>query len=392
MDKRAVGLSLFAGSVFTVSPAQADFTVGGINIGIQPRINGGAMYYEYSQPTVGVERAQANLNTAQLEDDVNQIFVGFGLAPGSITSLATVSPEQSFETSTWLPTLGGGATLFVDRFYVDGYAQHAFTGNDKTSQDQDTAISLFSQATGEVGGTPTRLDLGAAAFSQVHEAFDVDIDRTEWSISAGYAVTENFSVYAGYKSAETAFKQRGKQGVVQQQITTTAEAFDGNTGAPITDPITGNPVTVGETVIQTGTLSRDVEREFEYDGPFIGAVYGVPINKGFLDGIMAFNLAIAFLDGEVTETERNRVLTLDGQTSTAPERKAIIEGNTTGLTLGLSWKGSTPIEGLSYLVGVDGYKYDFSGDKVKLQGQTIHTDTQIDETVINIRVGASYIF
>jgi hypothetical protein len=142
--------------------------------------------------------------------------------------------------------------------------------------------------------------------------------------------------------------------------------------------------------VETGTTSRDIDRGFEYDGPFIGAVYGVPITKGFLDGVFAFNLAVAFLDGEVTETQQNFSVN-DGPPSDA-QTKAVIKGDSTGLTLGGSWNGATPIEGLSYTLGVDAYKYDFSGDKIELQGQTVPVDTSFDETVINLRVGAAYIF
>lgn len=391
MKKQLVGWSLIAGSMLTVPPARADFTIGGIDVGFQPRLTGGAMYYEYEQPTIGVERAQLNLEAALLNNNVQAALTNLGIEPSTTTVLSTAAQEDAFKVSTWLPTIGGGATFFVDRFFMDGYAQHAFQTSDSTNQRQNTAVSLFSQGTTDSLGAPVRFDSGGSAFSQTSEGFDVDVERTEWSISAGYAITNNLSVYAGYKRAETSFDQANKQGVIQQQTSATVQAFDATTGAPLTDGV-GNPLSSGQTISRTGTISRNLEREFEQDGPFIGAAYGIPIRHGFLDGLLAFNLAVAFLDGEVTETERNRTITFDGIPTSVAERKAVIEGDSTGLTLGLSWKGSTPIEGLSYLVSVDGYKYEFDGDKVELEGQTIAVDTRFDETVINLRVGATYLF
>ncbi len=390
MNKRIVGTSLIAASVLTISPVKADFTIGGVTIGIKPRLTGGAMYYDYSQPTAGVDQAELISAAEGLTADIDGILEGFGLepVPGASSSQSSVEQEQPFEVTTWLPTVGGGATIFLDRFFIDGSAQHAFNSSDSTSQTQDRALASFNQGVGDVGGVPVRFDAGASSFQRLNESFDVDIDRTEWSISAGYAVTDSLSAYAGYKQANTNFKQSGKQGTFTQQTTVSAQAFNPATGAPL--QIGGTNISEGSTSVQTGTTSRDIEREFEYDGPFIGAVYGVPISKGFLDGVFAFNLAVAFLDGQVTETQKNFSVN-DGPPSDV-QTKAVIKGDSTGLTLGGSWTGSTPIEGLSYTLGVDAYKYDFSGDKVELQGQTLPVDTSFDETVVNLRVGATYIF
>lgn len=384
MKRQIVGLLLITGSMLTVSPVRADFTIGGIEIGVKPRLTGGAMYYNYSQPTVGVERVQLQRSTATLEAGVNNLLAANGLEPVSSEADSSVSLEKPFDVSAWLPTVGGGATIFIDRFFIDGSAQHAFTGSDSASQPLAFANTVFAQ--GVQPGTGTRFDVAATQFSRVNESFDVDIDRTEWSISAGYALTESFSVYAGYKRAETSFDQQGKETTTRRQTSVSAEAFDAN-GDPVLDT-QGNAIAVGNTNVETVTVTRDIERDFEYDGPFVGAVYGLPISQGFLDGVIAFNLAVAFLDGEVTETEKNARINGVAQ----PSVKSVIKGDSTGLTVGLSWNGSTPIEGLSYILGLDGYKYDFDGDKVELQGETIPIDTSFDETVINLRVGASYIF
>ncbi|MGF1615661.1 MAG: hypothetical protein ACFCVA_17605 [Gammaproteobacteria bacterium] len=385
MKHYMAGLSLVAGSVVAISTAQADFAIGNVNIGIKPRLTGGAMYYNYTQPTVGVEQAQVQQSTAELQENIDGILSQFGLQPIASEADFTVSLDKPFEVTTWLPTIGGGATFFVDRFFIDASAQHAFKTSDTASQPLASANALFSQ--GVDPATGTRFDLGASQFARLNENFDVDIDRTEWSISAGYSITDSFSVYAGYKRAETTFEQQGKETTVRRQTSVTVQAFDAD-GNPIVDPQTGIALSVGGTTVDTLTVSRDIERDFEYDGPFIGAVYGLPISKGLFDGVLALNLAVAFLDGEITETERNAKINGELQ----PSVKSVIKGDSTGLTLGLSWNGATPVKGLSYVVGIDGYKYDFNGDKVELQGQTIPIDTRFDETVINLRVGASYTF
>jgi hypothetical protein len=143
-----------------------------------------------------------------------------------------------------------------------------------------------------------------------------------------------------------------------------------------------------------GTITGDVERDFEHDGPFIGAAYGVPLSHWVFDGLLSFNLAVAFLDGEVTERTSNvRITFNDGTSVTQPAFETVLEGDTVGLSLGLSWRGGMPVEGLSYLLGIDGYRYDFGGDTVKQAGLPDRdVDFDFDETVVNFRAGLAYAF
>lgn len=380
MKRGVFRLSLIVSSVLAGNSTYAEFTIGGLNVGFQPRLNGGGMYYEFSQPGADAlaqaqqaEFAEATQNA--INDILRQQNVQGSVAEPVIESVAI---EEPFEVSALLPTIGGGGTLFVDRFFIDGYAQHAFQTSDSVSQSQDVSLSAFG--TGTLQNQP--LTFNATQIERQSRTFDVDIDRTEWSVSAGYAVTDSFSVYAGYKRAETTFEQNLAEGNIIRDITI---AF------------TAQPATAsGQAIRQEGTISQNVERDFEHDGPFVGAVYGWPINQWVFDGLLTFNLAVAFLDGEVTERATDTIITFEGaqQPEQVPDIESVLEGDSIGLSLGLSWKGSTPVEGLAYLIGVNGYQYDFDGDTVRLSTEPVdrNVDVDFDETVINFQAGLSYNF
>jgi hypothetical protein len=194
---------LLVAGLVTACAAQADFNIGGMTVGIQPRLNGGAMYYEYSQPAVS-----GGFTT----DEILQIGIDAGLpeqtaevlANNALTSITT----GEFEVSTMLPVFGGGATVFLEHFFIDGYAQQAFEASGDTSQVIDESFSF----SGELPLNGLSVPVGLTGVQRTNQRFNVDIDRTEWSIALGYAITERFAAYAGYKNAETTFEQKGAGG------------------------------------------------------------------------------------------------------------------------------------------------------------------------------------
>ena len=109
--------------------------------------------------------------------------------------------------------------------------------------------------------------------------------------------------------------------------------------------------------------------------------------------MLSANAAVAFLDGEVDQQSSNGTIVSSpipgtvGQTSDngalASERA---EGDSTGITLGLSWTGTTSVEGLTYSVGVTGYDYQFDAKRSTIE------PTDFSETQINYRVGIGYRF
>ncbi len=122
----------------TILPACLMFapsTASALDVAVQPRINTGAMNYE-------------------------------------------LDVEDTFDVNDTLPFVGGGATAFVERFYVDLYAQGAFAGSDELRQLQ-----------------------GENIFAGV----DIEWDRAEYSAAVGYAVTDKLSVFAGYRSSNMEF-------------------------------------------------------------------------------------------------------------------------------------------------------------------------------------------
>lgn len=392
MKCRVYQWSLMTSSALVGHAAFADFTVGGINVGFLPRLNGGGMYYEYSQASVDA-LAQAQQEQLQdmipaLREALSQPLEAAGLSsePPTISDpiITAIASDSSFEVSALLPTIGGGGTVFVaDRFFVDGYVQHAFEASDTTSQVQTLTTSLSGTGTISSGDFTAPFNFNGAGVDRVSTTSEVDTDRTEWSVAAGYAVTDSFSLYAGYKRAETSFEQN-RRGSVVRDFTVALET-----------PTLPDIDSRGSATRLRGTLSQNIEREFEHDGPFVGGAYGWAINKWVLDGMLTFNLAVAFLEGEVTEHVTNTTLTFEGQQpQPLSDIQSVLEGDTVGLRLGLSWRGITPIDGLSYLVGVNGYQYDFDGDKVRLSNETVdrNVDVSFDETVINFQAGLAYSF
>jgi hypothetical protein len=261
-------ITLLLTAVNAILPAYLVFapsTAFAVNFSVQPRINTGAMYYE-------------------------------------------LDVEDTFEVDDTLPFVGGGATAFIDRFYVDLYAQGAFSGSDDLRPLQAT----------------------------VPPGENIDWDRAEYSAAAGYSVTDRLSVFAGYRRSNMEFDLLD------------GEFFD-----------------------------------YENDGPFVGANYGLPVNMNeWLDGILSFNLAVAQFDGEI---------------SFAPDAGlADITGDTVGFTAGVTWVGNL-VEGarsglfpngLNYAIGVDGYSYNFDRDIIPEEAAR----GEISETVIRGSVGLSVPF
>jgi hypothetical protein len=264
---RTITLLLTAlGAILPAYLVFAPITASALDLSVQPRINTGAMYYK-------------------------------------------LDVEDTFAVDDTMPFVGGGATAFIDRFYVDLYAQGAFSGNDDLQQIQGTTLS---------------------------RAVTIDWDRAEYSASVGYSVTDNFSVFAGYRRSDMEFDLLD------------GEFFD-----------------------------------YENDGPFVGATYGLPVKiNEWLDGTLAVNAAVARFDGEITF---------------APETQAPdVTGDTVGFTGGVTWIGNLLegtgsgffANGLNYTFGVDGYSYDFDQDNVP-EGVS---GNEISETVVRGSVGLSVPF
>jgi hypothetical protein len=292
-------------SVF-IAPANA------LDLRLQPRFKTGTQYYEFEQPE----------------------YVAQGKYPDS---------QSGIQYSGWLPFISSGATFFVDRFFVDVDVQYMFAGE---------GVSNFSgrNHTGE----NNKLEAINHHVVEHNSRLDADFDRFEWAVSAGFEVIDGLVVYGGYKHAETNFKGSLNGSISGSQVG----------GLNLTNPFL------------TGSTEGLVDLDFEYDGPFVGLNYGWKVNQGFLEGALSFNFAVAFLESKTRlnlsgvnirhPITGDTILPFDELLNTGEVERNVfkgIEGSSTGYSFGLGWQGLTPVNGLTYLMGVDGYHYEFTGNK-----------------------------
>lgn len=249
------------------------------------------------------------------------------------TTLASSSlSKQKLEDT--LPFLGAGATLFFGDFYLDLYAQNSFSGS-------DSVTLLGTQVTPDGGGS--------VDFVPFRRPIDADWDRTEYSLTAGYAVTRQFKLFAGYRGSETSVEQTGTSTNLQTDFTL---AF--------TDDI-----------------------DYSQNGFFVGGNYAWSINEdnpeSWLRGALSVNAGLAFVDGEIKER-----FTFEGADTVSSKR----EGDTVGLVFGIAWNGYLGkifANDFYYTAGVNSYRYDFEADNPS-------EDADFSERVLQFTVGLAMPF
>ncbi len=236
----------------------------------------------------------------------------------------SVLSSSAIEFDDTVPIFSGGITIVADRFYIDFSGQESFEGDDDWSR-------ILSDTGGPV------------ALSEVNGS--VDFDRYEYAVALGYLVTDSLSVFLGYRESKS-----------------DVEFF-----SVISIPQFGD----------VGTAK--VGMDFEEDGFFVGASYGWHVNNSTFNGVLSGSVAFASLDGDL---KQNSVMTTGPFGPDAvPDDSS--KGDTLGVKLGLTWKGITQVDKLTYTVGVNGYKYEFDADA---------DDPDITETVVNFKLGLAYVF
>lgn len=345
--KRFVFSSIAVGIASTVAmPAAA------LDVYIEPRFETGAMLYDFDFE--GNNRVI--IDGPVFPEDPNTDFGGEGL---------TVEGRSSLNFADTLPFIGGGGTLFVDRFFVDIGATYAFDGSDASGSEDANFLE-------------TDIGLGLEGQQIVTVADnDADFDRLELAVSVGYALTDHVAIFAGYKRAETDFDIRRNGFVRQDRCGDFGQFLGAGTGCA-TDGSSFN-------------FTEDVELEFEHDGPFLGMNFLTdPISLGLLEGALSGNIAVAFLDGEIKQKETQRTVNRIDGTAPLPAQLALsdekFEGDTTGLSAGVTWRGTTPVDRLTYSIGVSGYQYDFKADAPD------PTQPRLDfsEAVVVFKAGIAY--
>ncbi len=292
----------------------------GLELGLRPRLNTGFLYYQYNQDE----------------------FATTGLISKTVSS--------SIEFSDYVPFVSGGLTFFIDRFFIDGFVQYSFDGQDMNQ----VTTNNFVRSLGP-GMTDNNIN--------IQSDFDVKFDRLEYSFSIGYAITDQIVAYAGYKKSHAKFDAAIRNGRLN------------STTSNIPNPFL------------SGTLTGRVNLDYVYDGPFVGGSYSHNINIGFLQGALGLNVAVAFLEGNVDVEYRNAKFTDKfGVSQNVNVDKLFnlqnLKGDTIGVSAGLSWNGLTAVDGLNYLIGINGYHYEFDGNNLPT----------FSETVVRVDFGLSFTF
>jgi hypothetical protein len=303
-----------------IEPASA------LDLSVQPRFKSGILYYEYDAASFQSTRSNSQ----------NQ----------------SLNTRSKIKIQDWLPFVSGGATVFIDRLFVDFNVQHAFHGIDSVNFDNQVFLA---------GNSSFPTDI----ISRTSNTMNAHFDRLEWAISVGFEVYDDLVLFAGYKQSKT------------------------DTSSNIQGDIMGFQAANMQPIpALTGSYNGKLDVEVEYDGPFIGASYNWRIHQGFLDGALVFNFAAAFLDGSVDYDFRDidintasGGLLIDAQTFSeqqAPDSK----GDSIGLSFGTTWRGITQVAGLTYSIGVSGYRYEFDSNNAP----------DFNETQVRIDFGLAYAF
>ena len=226
--------------------------------------------------------------------------------------------RDGFSIADTLLIKGAGLTTTYGSFFFDLSGQWSDTGHSE-------GVQFMGRATGQ-GLAPGN--------GHAHQELN-SFDREEYNGTLGWAITSNFSAYAGYKRAT----------VDLTQATT-----------PVLSPLPnfGDVLFVG-----------DYAMEFEYDGYFLGATYSIPVRTW---GALSLQSSIARLDGSFSQVFSGAAVIFTGTLTPffldPSFRNGVVEGRSTGINVGISWTGNfgalgSGFDRLSYTIGVDHSEYSF---------------------------------
>ncbi|MDG4552812.1 MAG: hypothetical protein P9E24_00985 [Candidatus Competibacter sp.] len=190
---------------------------------------------------------------------------------------------------------GLGGTVASGRFFGDIYYQSTLN---ETVQ-SGTGLNL-EEYTFNIGG--------------------VKAQHSDWAVSLGYMITDQWSVFAGYKSGSTESDQ----------------SYQGYTNSP------------NRQLIENGSL----DTKFDQDGPFLGTSYSFPIGSGAL----TIKAAYAYLNGDFEWN--NQVLDYPPLNPLIITQQYKLDGNSNAFSLGISWTQSL-MDNLGYSLGANYHRYDF---------------------------------
>lgn len=271
-----------------------------LDLTLEPRIQAGVMDYEFEQKAIAGDAEGVRFT------------------------------DHGYKIVSAMPFMGGGMTLFANRFFVDFYLQKAFSVSDSATnpleyRDFDATLNLIINS---------------------------DFERDESSMSFGYALGNHWVLFGGYRASKTDF----------------------NETVTIAENINGNRI--------SGSGKRNTA--FKQDGFFIGGAFAFSFRE---HAVITLNAALATLDGkynslgdiEVVVTDSNNEVLSSGESPVGVN----FDGDTVGLNMGAAWKGRIA-ERLSYTLGVNGYSYDFDAKEKDV--------ADLSESVFRFSAGLSYQF
>jgi len=237
---------------------------------------------------------------------------------------------------------GVGVSALYKSYFVDFYVQESFGGD-------------YSDADSFTIGDDVQLPDDLVNSTVISGG---DLDRQDIAFSVGRAFDSGFALSAGYKLGVSQFSQ--------------SAIF--------------------------GSVPFNTDYEFETNGPFVGLSYGF----GLAGGTFGLNVAIAELSAEYKFANSFFERPVDP----IEDLTGSIDGDATGVTVGLSWRAPFPygdIDGLSYAISLDTYDYeiDLEGQSVRLdptQANTFSTRTSADlsstfnESASNLKLSLQYLF
>lgn len=309
-----------------------------VEVSFQPRLETGAMYYAFESEPIEI--------TTSLPGTSNSDF-GF--------------TQKQFEYADYLSFIGAGGTFFFGRLFLDFSGQYAFDGD-------DTAFIAYSSYDVDY------LYSGDSAFLSNETDHAARFDRSDTAVALGYGFTRRLCLFAGYKWAGTQFKT-----MFQGTYSSVQYYFDSGSSVPL-----------------AGRSWGEADYKFVYQGPFMGVVNSWDCSHGdLLKGMFTANLALAYLEGKVVLERRYQYLSINSingqpvaevarRTEKGPVTRLNTAGDAWGMTMGFGWHGETALDGLTYSLGLSGYRYEFDADE---NGQS-----DINETALIFKIGLAYVF
>ena len=238
--------------------------------------------------------------------------------------------NSGFKLNCIMPFIQSGLTLYTGRAYLDFYAQKAFAGEDR---DAITNVENSPSFSTTING---------------------DIERQEYSVSTGVSITDNFTMFAGWRMSTTSFDLK-----------------------------------YGSTAL-AGSMDRFEDKvDLDQRGFFIGGAGHLSIEtQDRYIGLFTVNVAVGFLES-VFVLKNSKMITSEGQIIDSQGSLLKPAGDDTGDTMGINiaarWGGEIPnIDGLSYSVSADGYIYTYSPGG--------ESSFDYAEKAVRVGVGLSYLF